>query len=286
MDASESARDKLLAGAGLQRNETASAICGFVLATAAVGARIAARRVSRTRWAVDDWLVLVALVIPSCRFVSYLFRLLTDFLQQLPVTGYLILSLVKDGIICDAEKEDGDRVSISSLRVFTEARHSLPSNVNHSNPVKAYFSSIICYAVGVVLTKTSILLFYNRIFLAERFLYLASWAIGAVVVLYNLALILTAAFGCIPFSKQWMGPAEEGTCIATKTPWTVLSYVTLTSCHVYVFDCVWRMLRSTRVVNLVTDCLILTLPVKYAWGLHVRTTQKLQVTGVFLLGGM
>ncbi|KAL8713746.1 MAG: hypothetical protein Q9220_002272 [cf. Caloplaca sp. 1 TL-2023] len=103
--------------------------------------------------------------------------------------------------------------------------------------VQVYTTTIVSYAICVVLTKVSILTFYNRIFPSE-WLKRASWAIGLLTVGYNLALILVGA------------------------------------------------LESLAIINVVTDFLILALPVKFVWNLHMRQARKIQVCGIFLLGGL
>lgn len=39
-------------------------------------------------------------------------------------------------------------------------------------------------------------------------------------------------------------------------------------------------------MNVLTDIFILSLPVKCVWGLQMKTTRKVQVIGLFLLGGV
>ena len=46
------------------------------------------------------------------------------------------------------------------------------------------------------------------------------------------------------------------------------------------------MTHVFRVVNVITDFLILGLPVKFVVKLQMRTARKVQVCGVFLLGGV
>ena len=48
----------------------------------------------------------------------------------------------------------------------------------------------------------------------------------------------------------------------------------------------WTLLISSRVMNVLTDIFILSLPVRCVWGLQMKTTLKVQVIGLFLLGGV
>ncbi|KAL8945985.1 MAG: hypothetical protein Q9222_007558 [Ikaeria aurantiellina] len=143
---------------------------------------------------------------------------------------------------------------------FGEGRHIIfVSNVEGF--VQVYTTTIVAYSLCVVLTKVSILTFYNRIFPSD-WLKRASWAIGLLTAGYNLALILVGALECIPLSTLWTHK-PGGTCIDTVPPFTALA-----------------------VINVVTDFLILALPVKFVWNLHMRRTRKIQVCGIFLLGGL
>ena len=111
-----------------------------------------------------------------------------------------------------------------------------------------------------MLTKLSILFFYNRIF-PSKGLVRASWVIGSIVVAYNVALVLVTAFECRPLSTFWT--RKPGTCINTLPPFTVLASF-----------------------NVLTDVLILVLPVKFVLKLRMRMARKVQVCGIFLLGGL
>ncbi|RAK90255.1 hypothetical protein BO79DRAFT_253672 [Aspergillus costaricaensis CBS 115574] len=124
---------------------------------------------------------------------------------------------------------------------------------------KGYVAAIVSYSYTVMVTKISILIFYRRLF-RSRWLMACSWIIGIIVVMYNLAVILIAGLQCIPLSDLWTGGLS---CINTEPPFTGLA-----------------------IVNIFTDVAILTLPVKPVLNLHMPKTQKVQVLGIFLLGGV
>ena len=77
------------------------------------------------------------------------------------------------------------------------------------------------YSVAVILTKLSILALYRRIF---PFRAVTMWAsvIGAVVVLYSVALVVVTFTTCIPLHKLW-NPSANGSCMNTSIPFTVLA---------------------------------------------------------------
>ncbi|KAI9045241.1 uncharacterized protein KD926_009655 [Aspergillus affinis] len=124
---------------------------------------------------------------------------------------------------------------------------------------KGYVAAIVSYSFTVMVTKISVLLFYCRLF-GSKWIYTSSWIVGTIVVLYNLAVILIAGLQCIPLSDLWTGGSS---CINTEPPFTGLA-----------------------VVNIVTDVLILALPVKPVMNLNMKSARKVQVLGIFLLGGV
>ncbi|OJJ07027.1 hypothetical protein ASPVEDRAFT_88293 [Aspergillus versicolor CBS 583.65] len=125
---------------------------------------------------------------------------------------------------------------------------------------QVYVGAIICYSITIMLTKISILIFYHRIF-PVKWLTAVSYAMGVLVISYNLALIFVAAFQCIPLSSLWTGKPAQ--CINVSPPFLTLA-----------------------IVNVVTDFAILALPIQPVLGLKMRTGRKIQVLSIFLLGGI
>ena len=89
--------------------------------------------------------------------------------------------------------------------------------------VQLFVAVEIFYASTIILVKLSILSLYNRIF-PSRKLRLGSIVVGALVILYSLALILVALLQCIPLSKLWT-PSQEGVCINTEAPYITTAFV-------------------------------------------------------------
>ena len=54
----------------------------------------------------------------------------------------------------------------------------------------------------------------------------------------------------------------------------------------YIIPCCRRKLILDSVVNVVTDIMILCLPIRFVMRLQMKMTRKLQVLGAFGLGGM
>ena len=108
--------------------------------------------------------------------------------------------------------------------------------------------------------KFSILLFYKRLFPTQR-MKLACNMIGIFLIVWYLAFQITAIVQCIPTSFYWNKRTEHGHCIKIVPFYTALA--------------------ST---NVVTDVVLLILPMPLVWRLQIKTVKKIGLTITFLLG--
>lgn len=108
------------------------------------------------------------------------------------------------------------------------------------------------YSFTVIFIKLSILYLYHRIFPSRGLVTIAS-CIAALVVAYSTALIIFAFLQCIPLSTLWTG-TPKGVCVDTQP-----AYVTL------------------AVMNVITDIMILCLPIKFVARLQMKPARKVQV---------
>jgi hypothetical protein len=118
------------------------------------------------------------------------------------------------------------------------------------------------YATSITLTKTSILVFYYRMFLTSIIKNGCIFLVGISVSWY-VAVIIVAFCQCRPLYKAWSPFLEEGTCIDTN-----------------------QYFLGNSVINIITDILILVLPVVAISKLQMKTYMKLGVIGAFLLGSL
>lgn len=105
-------------------------------------------------------------------------------------------------------------------------------------------------------------MFYRRIFgmnwMISACLFIAySWAIGSMI---------AALCACHPVSYFW------NEAIDPQSGWYRYNFY-----YYYI---------GNAAANVVTDVLILLIPIPIVWKLHMRTTQKIGVCGVLLLGGL
>ncbi|KAL8880819.1 MAG: hypothetical protein Q9198_001847 [Flavoplaca austrocitrina] len=122
-------------------------------------------------------------------------------------------------------------------------------------------ASIIFYIVSLAATKVSILLLYRRIF-PQRDFHAILWGVGMFVLAFTVANVLTIIFECRPISAAWMR-FIEAKCINTDAA-----------------------ILAVAVFTVVTDCIILGLPLPFVWKLQMPRVRKLQLTALFLLGAL
>jgi hypothetical protein len=122
---------------------------------------------------------------------------------------------------------------------------------------------VILYATTVPMVKLSVLLLYHRIFRLTWTLYLCAFlSIG-----YTISVSTAISLACVPtsyFWTQWVDPLSGGYC----------------RINLYLFY-LWN-----GVANLLTDVIILCLPMPIVWRLQMPRSQKWAISGIFLLGGL
>ncbi|GFF83700.1 hypothetical protein IFM61392_08953 [Aspergillus lentulus] len=119
--------------------------------------------------------------------------------------------------------------------------------------------SIPLYNLSLTFTKASILLLYLRIFAIPRFVLTSRIALG-VISIYGLWCVLSAILNCIPVSAFW-DSTIQGNCISRKFLWFF-----------------------NASLNIVTDLVILIMPIPVLSRLHLPQKQKFGVIVVFAAG--
>ena len=132
---------------------------------------------------------------------------------------------------------------------------------SYANREQLHWTFQLTYKISVASNKTSILLLYRRI-LAQRTYQALVLALLWVVVLFAIATSIAGIFQCIPIDKAW-NKDIKGHCYNLVDAW-----------------------YSNAVFSIVTDILILMLPMHMVWGLQVQRREKLLLASIFGLGGL
>ena len=87
-------------------------------------------------------------------------------------------------------------------------------------------------------------------------------AVAIFVVVWTVAIYVAGALLCIPVNKFW-DRSVEGTCIDVA-----------------------KFYYAQQIPNIISDFVILVMPLKVVWGLPIGKSQKFLLSGVFLIGGL
>ncbi|KAH6887135.1 hypothetical protein B0T10DRAFT_407061 [Thelonectria olida] len=131
------------------------------------------------------------------------------------------------------------------------------------------FMAEIFYTLTLWLTKLSILAFYWRSFGVWRSMRWPIWALAAIVSSWGIALLLVTILQCSPTRAAWARydpdnplPASEYHCRIDQM----------------------QFFYGNAVPTIVTDVMLMLLPLPYVWRLHLPAGGKLALSGIFLVG--
>lgn len=136
--------------------------------------------------------------------------------------------------------------------------------LNHDNLIlvlRTWWVAQMTYKMSLQATKVSLLLFYMRIFHHIAWFKKISLALIAFLVIYLIATTITSIVQCSPVAFAWDPTIDDGTCIDLA--------------KFFIFN---------GVVALLTDLLVLVLPLPLVWGLQLPFSQKLALIPVFGIG--
>ena len=126
---------------------------------------------------------------------------------------------------------------------------------------QASYAYIVLYRPSIAAVKISVLLLYRRIFPQKRFRTLLYWY-GGFVLVYTTIFATLDIFHCSPVDRAW-STLEKSSCLSMNTIWVIGGSL-----------------------NAVTDIAALCLPMPLLWHLQVTKEKRLELIGVFLLGGL
>ena len=128
------------------------------------------------------------------------------------------------------------------------------------NWYKCFYATENLYTPAIAMVKFSILLLYVRVFPGvqfRRFVY----GMGIVVALWWVTCQCITVFECTPIHFFWTGTPSTGHCV-----------------HIRAY------FIGQAIPNIITDLLIMALPLPPIWKLNLPRRQKFALSGVFLLG--
>lgn len=131
-----------------------------------------------------------------------------------------------------------------------------------ANEARAFLATEILWVAPIPMIKISILLLYMRIFGRLRYFKVIAYIIGIFSICWAIMAIMVASLQCRPIQYIW-DKSIEGTCIDTTL-----------------------FFKLGSAPNVLTDFVLLVLPLPAVWSLQTTTAQKLSLTATFLLGSL
>jgi hypothetical protein len=119
----------------------------------------------------------------------------------------------------------------------------------------------VLYNANILWIKASILLLYLRIFPVRQFRKW-TWAMMGVNVAYNITFMICSIAQCVPVNSRW-DPSIPSVC---------LNY--------------YAVVVASGVVNIVTDVMILAMPIPLIHQLHIPGRKKHMLSAVFATGAV
>ncbi|KAI5206464.1 hypothetical protein E4T39_02430 [Aureobasidium subglaciale] len=130
----------------------------------------------------------------------------------------------------------------------------------YPNLLRGWVVCAIMYSMTMLFAKLSILLLYRRLFPISNFAK-RWWAVVAFTVAYSVGGVFASLFQCRPMESAWTLTTRPDYCISTEKFYT-----------------------ANAALNVVSDIMILILPVPIVWGLNTDIRKKIILTGLFSMG--
>ncbi|CAH0003447.1 unnamed protein product [Clonostachys byssicola] len=131
------------------------------------------------------------------------------------------------------------------------------------------FIGEICYTLTLLLVKLAILAFYWRSFSIKRSVKMIIWVLVATTSGWAFSLLVATFCQCLPTRAFWERfnpynplPPSEYHCGVDSLPFFI----------------------GNAIPNIVTDIVMIILPIPYIWSLQLPVQQKLALGGVFVVG--
>ncbi|KAF9241048.1 hypothetical protein CBS147339_4328 [Penicillium roqueforti] len=119
----------------------------------------------------------------------------------------------------------------------------------------------ILYAIGLALVKTSMMILYHKLFGTKASMRIAIYVTGTIVWAWGLSIILESFLICHPVAFNWNPTLPKGGCGNRNAAFVVAG-----------------------VLNMVTDLMVMLLPIPYIWKLQLPVGRKIGLSVAFSIG--
>ncbi|KAL9004485.1 MAG: hypothetical protein Q9188_002687 [Gyalolechia gomerana] len=208
-------------------------------------------------------MVVACIIPPSSRLYALLSLVLVEFIEEAELYKVFSITLSAVSIICKPDLKHPFAscfllIAPPAADRYGVGKHAWDVRVELLTPFLKYaYAQSLVYDLGIYLAKLSILILFYRVFGVNQRFRWAVYTVTAMWTMYTIANTLLIIFACTPVHKAWH-PLTEGRC---------MSLVNIAVAGGY--------------FNIITDFLILFMPVPMVWSLHLPEKMKLAVVGIF-----
>ena len=233
----------------------------IVLPTIAIGLRLLARGKSNAKYALDDWLAVVALIF----FYAFQASLLWGNALGLYESGE-ILTIMNRRCWCRRIWLWSDNTSSADSWGLSWSKLCFPPHRKSRSLTVYVLQSVYVVAIFSVPTisfaKLSLLALYWRIFSKDTRFRILLYVTTASCIAWMVACLFATVLKCVPISAAW-DVLERGNCINFNLFFIII-----------------------EPINVVLDLVIILLPLFFIKELQLKTRMKVTLGIIFLLGGL
>lgn len=128
---------------------------------------------------------------------------------------------------------------------------------------QSVYVTMVMYGPTAFLTKVSILLILTRVFEPFKKAVIFIYVFMGLMLAYYIPAIIVKIRICMPISYFWMGDEIEGSCLDQN-----------------------KIILADAVMSVVSDLILLVLPIPLGWQLQIPMGKKMRVIGILGAGGL
>ena len=125
------------------------------------------------------------------------------------------------------------------------------------------YGTMVMYGPTAFLTKVSILLILSRVFSPYRTIVIFIYVFLGTMLAYYIPAVIVKVRICLPISYFWLGSPSNGSCLDDRA-----------------------IFLADAIMSVVSDLMILCLPVILTRSLQMSTKKKMRVIGILGAGGL
>lgn len=225
-------------------------ICFIPVQIVCVALRYFARHLTQASWGVDDVLVSISLISQLC-------------MAGISIGQYIVFILQRWCFLCTCVKYWLDVESIKHAGVGYHIPYLLETAPYKVTLWGKYLVAIsILYFGSFNIPKLAILALYHRLF-PQKNIRIAIHILMGVLVTQTISVVVAAFCACKPFAANWSSTLPGTVCINKEALF------------------IWSSFP-----NIVTDIIMLVLPIRIVWNLHISNRLKLGLTITFIVGSL